>query len=70
MAVQQAAQDMETAAAAAPFGRGADPHAPETREALGIALRTVDQYLEQVLSKLGVRQRSELSGLLQKAPGG
>jgi len=39
-------------------------------EALGIAPRTVDDYLEQVFHKLGVRQRSELAGLLQKGSGG
>ncbi|NUR60400.1 MAG: helix-turn-helix transcriptional regulator, partial [Catenulispora sp.] len=38
-------------------------------EALGIAPRTVDQYLEQVFDKLGVHRRSELAGLLQKEPG-
>jgi len=35
-------------------------------EALGIAPHTVDRYLEQVFDKLGVRQRSELTGLLRK----
>jgi DNA-binding CsgD family transcriptional regulator len=39
-------------------------------EALGIAPQTVDHYLEQVLDKLGVRQRWELAGLLQKGLGG
>jgi len=29
----------------------------------------VDHYLEQVLDKLGVRQRWELAGLLQKGLG-
>ena len=38
-------------------------------EALGIAPQTVDHYLEQVLDKLGVRQRWELAGLLQKGLG-
>ena len=35
-------------------------------EALGIAPHIVDHYLERVLDKLGVRQRWELAGLLQK----
>lgn len=39
-------------------------------EALGIAPQTVDRYLEQVLVKLGVRQRWELAVLLQKGLGG
>jgi DNA-binding NarL/FixJ family response regulator len=39
-------------------------------EALGIAPHTVDRYLEQVLDKLGLHQRWELAGLLQKGPGG
>ena len=39
-------------------------------EALGIAPQTVDHFLEQVLDKLGVRQRWELAGLLQKGLGG
>ena len=39
-------------------------------EALGIAPQTVDRYLGQVLDKLGVRQRWELAGLLQKGLGG
>ncbi|GAA2023605.1 LuxR family transcriptional regulator [Catenulispora yoronensis] len=38
-------------------------------EALGIAPQTVDRYLEQVFDKLGVRQRSELAGLLQRGTG-
>ncbi|MEY9891424.1 DNA-binding CsgD family transcriptional regulator [Catenulispora sp. MAP5-51] len=38
-------------------------------EALGIAPRAVDDYLEQVLHKLGVNQRSQLARLLQKGAG-
>lgn len=39
-------------------------------EALGIGPQTVDHYLEQVLDKLGLHQRWELAGLLQKGLGG
>jgi ATP/maltotriose-dependent transcriptional regulator MalT len=38
-------------------------------EALGIAPQTVERYLEQVLEKLGLRQRWELAELLRKGLG-